>query len=260
MTIRIFVGAAANGEDAESLAVLEFTIRKHASEEVAIEFMMQSADPNSFWHGWNTTNHATPFSGFRWAIPAFCNYKGRAIYCDSDVIFCADVAELWRQPIPEGKVVLAKGGGSWRMCVSLWDCRAAVGLWSYQAIKADPSGHAKANKIIKPYIAAFSGDWNCLDGQGYDDLSDPRLKALHYTAMNSQPHLKYAIPRLKAAGQKHWFDGKVIPHPRADVQALFDRLLAEAIEAGYKVENYIPAEPFGDYKKKSLVGYRGAAA
>jgi hypothetical protein len=260
--IRVFVGCAASGEDAESLAVLEYTLRKNASEPVQIEFMAQSHDPASFWHGWNSERWATPFSAFRWGIPAFCKYEGRAVYTDSDVIFLGDIAELWHQPIPEGKIALAKGGGSWRLCVSLWDCEAAVlRIPPLHELKTDPQSHSKVNRAVKPYIAPFDGEWNCLDGHGFSDLSDPRLKALHYTDMSTQPHLRHALPRLNAAGQKHWFpEANVRPHARKDIEALFDRLLAEANDAGFRVENYIPPEPFGDYKKKSLTNYRRRAA
>ena len=70
--------------------------------------------------------------------------------------------------------------------------------------------------------------------------------------------LAHALARLKAAGAKHWFDGTVKPHARPDVQARFDALLAEATEAGEGVEMFIPAKPFGSYKKASLVNYKGA--
>ena len=108
------------------------------------------------------------------------------------------------------------------------------------------------------HIQAFAGDWNCLDGKGYADLSDPNIKALHYTDMSCQPSTHHALKRLAAAGQSHWFDGTVKPHPRADVQAKFDALLAEAIANGFAVENYIPAEQFGPYRKASLAHYKGA--
>src|SRR5215207_9690112 len=120
--IRVFVGCAANHEDIESQAVLEWSIRKHASEPVSITWMQLSRDPASPWSGWNTSQWVTPFSGFRWAIPAVCGYEGKAIYCDSDVIFMADIARLWDQEFESGKAVMAKGGNSWRLCVSLWDC------------------------------------------------------------------------------------------------------------------------------------------
>lgn len=38
---------------------------------------------------------ATAFSLARWAIPEWCDYKGKAIYCDSDQIAIDDIAELW---------------------------------------------------------------------------------------------------------------------------------------------------------------------
>jgi hypothetical protein len=37
---------------------------------------------------------ATAFSLARWAIPQWCDYQGRAIYCDSDQIALTDLAEL----------------------------------------------------------------------------------------------------------------------------------------------------------------------
>lgn len=257
--IRIFVGCAPNGEDAESQAVLEYTLRKNSSEEIQIEWMRMSHDPESFWHGWATERWPTPFSAFRWGIPARCGYEGKAIYMDSDIIVNGDIASLWRQEIPSGKIVLAKHGG--RLCVSLWDCAAAQKvLWPIEKIKADPTSHREMGMRIKSSgaVGQFSGDWNCLDGEGFSDLTLPQ--AIHYTDMSCQPQLKHALPRLQAAGLKHWFDGTVKPHPRADLQAMFDRLLAEAEDAGFLAQAYVPERPYGDFRKKSLVGYRGRAA
>lgn len=260
MTIRVFVGCAASGEDAESLAVLEWSIRKHASEPVTIEYMMQSHDPESFWHGWATERWATPFSGFRWGIPAFCGYEGRAIYTDSDVIFMADVAELWRQDM-KGKAVLAKPN-SWRMCVSLWDCeRAKAYLPPISQMKRDPRSHSVINqKFRDPAIVGhFAGHWNVLDAEGFADVRDPAIKAHHYTDMSCQVHQKHAFKRLAAAGIKHWFDGVPRPHPRPDLQALFDELLEEAEANDYPVSKYVPNAVFGPYRKASLTTYRGHA-
>lgn len=261
MTVRIFIGTDPNGCDAESLAACEWSIRKHASEPVEIVLMRHSADPESFWYGWDSSGWATPFSSMRFGIASYCGFKGKGLYCDSDTLWMADCAELWRQEIPPGKVVLAKGGGSWRLCVSLWSCEAAKGvLPPIEVLRRDTRAGSRANTLLKQrnLIAPFSGDWNCLDGEGYDDLSDSRLKVLHYTNMACQPSSRHALKRLAASGQKHWYDGKVRPHPRPDVEALFDRLLAEAEDAGYRTENYVPVVPFGSYSKRSLVAYRGA--
>lgn len=256
--VRVFVGTAANGEDAESQAVLEWSIRKHASLPVEIVWMMHSHDPQDFWSGFDSSNWKTPFSGFRWAVPAACNYEGRAIYMDSDVIVMADIAELWRQDF-KGKAVLAKHGG--RLCVSLWDCAAAKQhVLPLDQLRSNPQQHGimQGRSRQGNFLGVFEGEWNCLDGEGFADLSDPRLKAIHYTEMSCQPHLDRAIARLAAAGQKHWMDGKRYPHPRRDLQALFDRMLAEAEENGFTVAGYLPEKPYGAYRKASLAHY-GAA-
>jgi hypothetical protein len=270
MTIRVFAGCAPNHEDVESQSVLEWSIRKHASRPVEIEWMKLSRDPESFWYsdgegnGWNTSMWATPFSAFRWGIPAFCGFEGRAIYCDSDVVFMADIAELWDQTIRPGKVALAKGGGSWRYCVSLWDCKEAINhLPAIPWLRREAGAHQRMVGYFKerPHLTdSFQGDWNCLDGEGHSDLRDGSLKALHYTDMSTQPQLRHALPRLAAAGKTHWFNGTVKRHPRADVEALFDELLEEAKENGYGPQRYMQDPPFGPIKKQSLQGYKGRPA
>lgn len=267
--IRIFVGCAPNHEDAESQAVLEYTLRKHASEEVQITWMRLSRNPTSPFYcdvagglGWRTERWATPFSGFRWAIPELCNYEGRGIYTDSDVMFFADVAELWRQEIPEGKVVLAKGGQhGWRYCVSVWDCeRMQARLPHFNYLRSDPDAHSKLCNFFKAHpelVQQFEGNWNCLDGERLP-LNDPQLKALHYTDMSTQPHLAFAMTRLQGKGKRHWYNGPIRMHPRVDVEMRFYELLLEADKNGFPVSKYEEEPEFGPLKKADLRHYRGA--
>lgn len=244
MTIRIFIGCAPNHDDAESQAVLEYTIRKHASRPVDITWMKLSRDPASPFHGWDTSSWATPFSGFRYAVPALCNYEGRAIYMDSDVIVMADVAELIDMHMIGGDVMARSSS---RLCVSLWDCAPV-----------DRIGWPNIKRNVRPVTRnlPFPPDqnWNCLDGEDYADLHDPRIKAIHYTSMPHQPHLPHALKRL---GGKHWFDGKVTPHWRADLVELWEQMYVEAQAAGYTVDRYCQDEPYGTYSKGSNAGLRG---
>lgn len=261
--IRVFVGCAPNHEDAESQAVLEWSIRKHASEPVEITWMKHSTNPDSVWFGWNSSLWATPFSGFRWGIPYACDYQGRGIYMDSDVIVLADIAELWHQKMQPGKVALAKGGGSWRYCVSLWDCAAMEGIvFPYERLRKVATSHREMVQYMAshPHMTQeFMGDWNCLDGVGYTQFfKRSNLKALHYTDMRTQPQLPYAIARLKAQGRKHWFDGQVLNHPRKDVQDLFDFYFLEAKENGYTVEKYCQDPIIAAPDKASMAGYKGS--
>lgn len=252
--IRLFVGCAANNEDLESQCVLEWSLREHTKREIEITWMQLSRDSSSPWysdgrHGWATQFWTTPFSGFRWAVPEQCGWEGEAIYCDSDVIFLADIGELWDQKFQPGKIVIAKAGK--RVCVSKWDCAASKRyLPAMSALRGDPYIHrglmdrfdAMAH-IVQPFAG---GDWNRLDLEPFD-LADRNVKVLHYTGIPTQPQLRHALPRLKKEGRRHWFQGLAREHPRHDLVRLFDKLLTEAIAHGYTVDRY-RREPFGEYQ------------
>jgi hypothetical protein len=247
MTIRIFVGCAPNHDDAESQAVLEYTIRKHASRPVEITWMKLSRDPVSPFYGWDTSTWATPFSGFRYAVPALCGYEGRAIYMDSDVICMADVAELIDADVGRHHVMARSSS---RLCVSLWNCAEFAAPWI-----DDLRRGMRPPILVKPFPA--DQNWNCLDGDDYADLRDTQIKAIHYTSMPHQPHLVAAGHRLHAAGLKHWFDGQITRHWRGDLYDLFFSRLVDAELNGYTVESYCQDEPYGLVQKGSNAGLRG---
>jgi len=249
--IRVYVGCASNNEDLDSQAVLEWSIRKNTKREVQIVWMQQTNNPENPLYGWNSREWATPFSAFRWAVPHLAGYQGKAIYTDSDVIFMADIGELYDQQHPDNAVLLAKGGGQWRLCVSMWDCAKAQDFMpDYDDMKADPQTHRKmTTKSLQPgLIAAFDGEWNCLDREiGSRPVNDSSIKAIHYTDMRSQPQLRHAIPRLQKEGGRHWFDGGLQPNKYPKINTLFDQLLIEAYENGYTLDKY-KKEPFGKYR------------
>lgn len=259
--IRLFVGCSPNGEDAESMMVLEYSIRKNTKRPVQITWMKMSHDPASPFYvgegGWNTQTWATPFSGFRWSIPEICGFKGKAIYCDSDFIFLSDLEGYWNQEFEPGKVVMAKGqGAGWRYCTCLWNNEAARGVvLPLSRLRSIPEAHqrmmgffANNQEIVQP----FAGTWNTIDGE---ELRMEEIDGLHYSDMGTQFHLKYAIPRLAASGKKHWFDGQILSHWRNDLQTLFDVYYAEALASGMKVEDYVPQTEFGPIVKESQIGY-----
>jgi len=264
-TIRIFVGCDPNNCDLEQMMVLHYSIQKHSSQPFEITWMQLSHDPNSAWHsdqktgsGWHTENWSTPFSGFRWAIPEFCTFRGRAIYMDADVIVLCDVAELWLHPMHDDAIVVAKGGSSSaRLCTSVWDCEKARSyLPPLREIQADAASHKKLMQLIKErpqLIQPYLDSYNNIDGE---DLPIERIKILHYSDMGTQFSHKYALPRLQATGQKHWFDGKILPHPRSELAALFDRYYQEAWDAGYRPEHY-SVRPFGSFLKATQANYQG---
>jgi hypothetical protein len=256
--IRIFVGCSANGEDAEAQAMLEYTLRKYASRPIEINWMKLTRDKTSPWYanfaageGWNTRGWATPFSAFRWAIPHVCNFEGKAIYVDVDMIARDDIAKLDDQPHPDGKAILAKNQNT--HCVMLFDCaRAKQYIPPFDQLRRTEGLYRQVRRNIGGAIAPFEGNWNCLDGESYKTLLDPDIKIIHFTKVETQPHLKWALPRLKASGMKHWNahtlkSDREQPHARSDVAPLVDNLWKLTQAAGYTAEKYLGGEKFGNY-------------
>jgi len=260
MTIRIFVGCSANGEDAEAQGMLEYTLKRYATQPLNITWMKLSKDPASPWYsnpkkneGWNTVGWATPFSAFRWAIPHVCNFVGKAIYMDVDMVVRDDINNLWIQEHPEGKSILAKDEK--HTCVMLFDNeKIKPVLPPFDQLRRQEGLYRKVRHNVGSVTSKFANNWNCLDGENYKTLMDRDIKVIHFTKVETQPHLKWALPRLKAQGLQHWNAATLrqttaLPHARPDVQPFVDNLWKEAQEAGYTVDRYaVPVEErFGQY-------------
>jgi hypothetical protein len=258
--IRIFCGVSGNDEDLEFQAVLHYTLEKHASQPIDLTWMRLSREPSSFWYsdpqakkGWRTETWATPFTALRWGIPAACNYEGKAIYMDVDMISMDDIAKLWNQPIDKG-MLLSKPEA---ICVSLYDnAKMKKLLPDIALIKHQPGFFRDVRRKVMSTpgaIQRYTNNWNCLDmrkdgGGEYRDLHDPDIKVLHFTQIPTQPHLRYAIPRLAKEGRKHWYNKMPVRmHHRKDAVEFFDKMLAEATANGYGLDRYRNPTPFGDY-------------
>jgi hypothetical protein len=101
--IRIFVGT----DSSQMLAakVLEYSIKKHASMSVTFEPMCDVTVPLPK----NPKHHPrTGFSFARFLIPRLCDYKGRAVYLDADMLVFADMAKIWTLPLNGGDIICAE--------------------------------------------------------------------------------------------------------------------------------------------------------
>lgn len=235
-SIKLFIGTSANGEDSEAEMVYEYSLRKNTKAQLEITWMRQTHDESSIWGGWDTSRWPTPFSGFRWAIPEACGFKGRAIYTDVDMINFRDIKELYEIDL-HGKPFSARRGkrfGGHEFCVMVIDCEAAQDyLMPVSRQKNIPETHVR-------YINSFSGNddlvqeidprWNCHDGDG---LSIDNIWHLHYTEMATQPW------------RPTWFTGSPREHPRKDLVKLWFDMKEKAMSEGWSPRN--PNEVFGDY-------------
>lgn len=228
--------------------------------------MRLSRDPDSHWYsqpeegaGWHTGQWATPFSGFRWGVPSRCNYEGRAIYMDTDMIVLSDLAELWTMPIKQPAAFAARTDLEMpRYCVMLWDCAAArTVLPDFHVLRARPESHRELTGWFaahREYLQAMDPAFNNIDGE---NGAIERIKILHYSDMGTQFTHERAFSRLQSQAQRHWFDGKLLQHPRADLTALFETEYQDALAAGRRPDDYRAMQRFGDFPKKSERRHKG---
>jgi lipopolysaccharide biosynthesis glycosyltransferase len=152
----------------------------------------------------------TEFSLYRYLIPEICEYRGKAIYIDSDVICLTDIGRLFDTPL-NGCDFLAKGDAYnnrgeklWALSVMLIDCQKsrfdletfyreiAMGLYSDR----DLACMSSAFLTHHPYkIGNLDPNWNVFD------RADSDTNLIHYTNLYTQPW-KYPNHRY---GQL-WFD------------------------------------------------------
>lgn len=213
--VRLFIGTSANGEDMDAEMVYAHSLKANASIPLDITWMRLSIDGDSPWGGWDTRQWPTPFSGFRWAIPEVCQFQGRAIYTDVDMINFRDIAELWNTDM-RGAVAMARKGprfGGHEFCVMLIDCaKMQEHVIPIARQKRLPETHFRMIQKMSgaPCIGELDPRWNVLDGEQYA-VAD--MWQLHFTNMATQPWAPA------------WYRGpKGQPHPRPDLCAYWLQL------------------------------------
>jgi lipopolysaccharide biosynthesis glycosyltransferase len=138
----------------------------------------------------------TEFSNYRFLIPALCNFKGRAIFIDSDTICLDDMGKLFYQDMADYDV-LAKGDAygkmgtdRWALSVMLINCeKCHFDLESYlddvdEKKYTYTDFHQLSPAFLKYHnfkIGALNAKWNDFDH--YDE----NTKLIHYTNLYSQP-------------------------------------------------------------------------
>lgn len=251
--IRFFIGTDANGGCAECQMVLEYSIWKNCSRPYEINWMAISDDPNSFWDGWETRTWSTPFSGFRYGIPEYCGYEGQAIYQDDDQMWLVDPAELWDIEIQDPNIMTGKKlpNGEIRHCVFKVDNEKFESLGiPVSRRKGNPNFNEMMKQATFPRTQIMDPNFNNFDGEN-EDIEN--IKVLHMTDMRTNPGVHLAVKRL-GDQSKHWFNGQLIEHRRPDVVEIFHQYYNEALEAGFKVEDYLPGKRI-DYKTVDQTNY-----
>lgn len=218
--IRIFCGADRSQQ--LPFLVLADSIRRHSARDVQIRAIDNGdappvADPRCAPY--------TEFSFARFAIPALCDYRGHAVYMDSDMLVFHDIGELWDTPLDGAAIAIERGSRSApaqtsharnrHAAVMLMDC--AKLRWDVAAIVAGLGREYDYNALMGIDPVLGGGEMRELLPLGWNDLDryDPaRTRNLHFTEIRTQP----------------WVNPQH-PHGALWVDALRRMLQAQAIDA-----------------------------
>ncbi len=122
----------------------------------------------------------TGFTNYRFAIPAFANYQGRAIYNDTDQIYLKDPALLFDTPMNEAGFLSINDRDT---SVMLIDCQRMRSAWNAADVR-------RLGRKTLELRARRAGLWGAMDGgwNARDSEYDPSHSHLvHFTTLHTQP-------------------------------------------------------------------------
>jgi hypothetical protein len=184
--------------------------------------------------------NATEFSLYRFIIPELCNYQGRGIYLDADMVCLADIGTLFDADMDDFDFLAKPGalerrnGTTWALSTMLINCsRCRFSLeQTYDEIEAGvytyrdfAQMHPNFLRHHEYAIGEMDRQWNVFD------CYDRDTKLIHYTTLQTQP----------------W---KYYDHPYGD---LWFRYFHEAREAGYITEDDIAQTIIRGYVRPDIV-------
>lgn len=192
--IRVFV--AASESEALPFKVLEYSIKLHASTNVSVISMHdvgflipKPIAPEN--------QPRTPFSFQRFLIPKLCEYAGKAIYLDSDMLVFRDITSIWCRPF-EGANVLSSNSvlindRMSQYSVMLMDC-SQLNWDIFQIVAQLDAGTLSYEQLMYEFalaraVASIEPEWNALE-----TFSAGQTALLHYTDMNTQPWVSHLNP------------------------------------------------------------------
>ncbi len=196
--------------------MLTYSIAIHTQQPIQVTPLYQAVQAASIEIPMPSSPHLrprTPFTFQRFAIPAICQYQGRAIYLDSDMLVFRDIDEIWQQsfeqassedasseeangetmdllsvPEPVGSARSPQYSVMLLNCDRLsWQANQLVGelergTWTYKqfVMEMAPAAHK---------AAALPAGWNDLER-----YEPGQTALLHYTDMPRQPWLSVTNP------------------------------------------------------------------
>jgi lipopolysaccharide biosynthesis glycosyltransferase len=167
--LRVFIGC--DSRQPVALTVAAHSVARHSTKPVAITPLMLHQLPI-------TRRGLTEFTYARWLTPWLCNFKGKALFMDADMIVRGDIAELFEYGGMNAVSVMQEQERFEWPSMMLFNC-AACHVLTPEYVE-DPK-----NKLFPldwaPYVGELPSDWNhCVSYM--DPLRAQKAKLIHYTA------------------------------------------------------------------------------
>ncbi|MFP4335630.1 MAG: ELM1/GtrOC1 family putative glycosyltransferase [Wenzhouxiangella sp.] len=202
--VRIYLGTERGQFRAERIFI--WSIEKHRDPSRIYEIYLMrdlAGFRRRFW--------LTGFTNYRFAIPAFAGYQGRAIYNDADQVYLKDPAELFDTPMDNAGFLSINDRDT---SVMLIDCHRMRDVWNARDVR-------RLDRKGLEHRARQAGLWGPLD-KGWNardsEYHPERSHLVHFTTLHTQPWRPFPAefvyfdnptdplwPDLEAEADRHGF-------------------------------------------------------
>ena len=171
--VRIYLGTERGQFRAERIFI--WSVEKHRDPSRIYEiYLMRDLKGfgRRFW--------LTGFTNYRFAIPEFAGYNGRAIYNDTDQIYLRDPALLFDTPMDQAGFLSINDRDT---SVMLIDCKRMSEVWNGHDVRRLSRKALEARARQQSLWGKLDGGWNARDSE-YDPA---RSHLVHFTTLHTQP-------------------------------------------------------------------------
>lgn len=171
--VRIFLGSERSQFRAERVFI--WSVEKHRDPGRIYEIHLLKGLKGYFSGFW-----ITGFTNYRFAIPHFCDYQGRAIYNDVDQVWLTDPAELFDRDMGDAGFLSINDHDT---SVMLIDCQRMSGVWNHKAVVKTTRKRIEARARAAGLWGKLPGRYNARDREYRPGES----ACVHFTTLHTQP-------------------------------------------------------------------------
>ena len=171
--VRIYLGTERGQFRAERIFL--WSIEKHRDPSRIYEIYLMR-DLKGFRRGFWLTG----FTNYRFAIPAFAGFEGRAIYNDADQVYLTDPAKLFDTAMDRAGFLSINDRDT---SVMLIDCKRMADAWNEHDVRRLSRKALEARARQAGLWGDLDNGWNARDSEYVPGQS----RLVHFTTLHTQP-------------------------------------------------------------------------